>query len=116
VTRKTLLCAEPEKIREFFAGLGPFQAVVEATASPGQRESAGKSKELGISKEGSRLLRWALVEAAWRLVRLSRRWGTVFEGLRKRRGKKKAIVAVARRLLGVMTAMLRAGQPYRQIA
>ena len=33
VARKTLLCAEPEKIREFFAGLGPFQAVVEATAS-----------------------------------------------------------------------------------
>jgi transposase len=87
-----------------------------AGLAPGQRESAGKSKELGISKEGSRLLRWALVEAAWRLVRQSRRWATVFEGLRKRRGKKKAIVAVARRLLGVMTALLRTGQPYRQAA
>jgi transposase len=87
-----------------------------AGLAPGQRESAGKSKELGITKEGSRLLRWALVEAAWRLVRQSHRWATAFEGLRKRRGKKQAIVAVARRLLGVMTALLRTGQPYRQAA
>jgi hypothetical protein len=33
VLRKTLLCAEPERARKFFAELGPFQAVVEATAS-----------------------------------------------------------------------------------
>jgi transposase len=80
---------------------------------PGQRESAGKSKELGITKDGSRLLRWALVEASWRIVRHSRRWGTAFEKLRQRRGKKKAIVAIARRLLGVMVALIRTGQEYR---
>jgi transposase len=80
---------------------------------PGQRESAGKSKELGITKDGSRLLRWALVEASWRIVRHSRRWGTAFEKLRQRRGKKKAIVAIARRLLGVMVALIRSGQEYR---
>src|SRR5437660_6164646 len=33
LTRRTLACCEPEAIREFFAGLGPFRAVVEATAS-----------------------------------------------------------------------------------
>jgi transposase len=87
-----------------------------AGLAPGQRESAGHSRELGITKEGSRLLRWALVEAAWRLVRHSRRWGTIFENLKKRRGKKKAIVAVARRLLGVMVALLRTGQRYRPAA
>jgi hypothetical protein len=31
--RKAFHCSQPEKIREFFAQLGPFQAVVEATAS-----------------------------------------------------------------------------------
>jgi len=41
------------------------------------------------------------------------RWETVYERLHKRRGKKKAIVAVARRLLGVMVALLRSGQAYR---
>jgi transposase len=80
---------------------------------PGYRESAGKSKQLGITKDGSRLLRWALVEAAWRLVRHSRRWQTIFENLRQRCGKKKAIVAIARRLLGVMVAVWRKGETYR---
>ena len=87
-----------------------------AGLAPGQRESAGRSKSLGITKEGSRLLRWALVEAAWRLVRFSKRWRTVFDNLAARRGKKKAIVAVARRLLCVMTAMLQNGRAYRHAA
>jgi len=87
-----------------------------AGLAPKRRESAGRAKELGITKEGSALLRWALVEAAWRLVRHSRRWATIFEGLSRRRGKKKAIVAVARRLLGVMVALLRTGQRYRAAA
>jgi transposase len=86
-----------------------------AGLAPGQRASAGRSQDLGISKAGSRLLRWALVEAAWRLVQKSQRWQRVYEGLYKRRGKKKAIVAVARRLLGVMVALLRSGQGYRLV-
>ena len=87
-----------------------------AGLAPGQRESAGKRRELGITKQGSALLRWVLVEAAWRLVRCSRRWGKIFEALQRRRGKKKGIVAVARRLLTVMVAMLRSGQSYRLAA
>jgi transposase len=87
--------------------------VAYAGLAPGRRESAGHSKEMGITKEGSRLLRWALVEAAWRLVRQCHRWQTVYDQLRHRRGKKKAIVAVARRLLTVMVAVWRSGQPYR---
>lgn len=88
------------------------RAVAFAGLAPGKRESAGKTKELSITKEGSRLLRWALVEAAWRLVRTVRRWQTIYTAL-QRRGRKKAIVAVARRLLTVMVALLRSGQPYR---
>lgn len=92
------------------------QVTAYAGLAPARRESAGKSRDLGISKEGSRHLRWALVEAAWRIVRRVRRWQTIFEQLRQRRGKKKAIVAVARRLLGVMVALLRTGQKYRHAA
>ena len=80
---------------------------------PGQRESAGRIRELSITKEGSRLLRWVLVQAAWRLVNTTARWRRIFEGILKRRGKKKAIVAVARRLLCVMVSMLQSGQSYR---
>ena len=80
---------------------------------PGSRESAGRSKQLGITKEGSKLLRWVLVEAAWQLVYRTRRWGAIFDSLAQRMGKKKAIVAVARRLLCVMVSMLRNGRAYQ---
>lgn len=83
---------------------------------PGIRSSAGKEKQLGITKEGSRLLRWALVQTAWRLVGKTRRWGSIYQKLKARCGAKKAIVAVARRVLCVMVAMLRSGQPYQMAA
>jgi transposase len=89
------------------------QVAAYAGLAPGFRESDKHRRELGISKEGSPLLRWALVETAWRMVRCSRRWQTIFDALRKRRGKKKAIVAVARRLLVVMATLWRTGQKYR---
>jgi transposase len=79
---------------------------------PACRESAGKVKQGGITKEGSRLLRWILVEAAWRLTGKTRRWGRLYERLAARKGKKRAIVAVARRLLCVMAAMLQSGRAY----
>jgi transposase len=81
--------------------------------APGQRESAGKKKDLHIERAGSAMLRWILVEAAWQLVRRTGRWREIFERLSARTGRKKAIVAVARRLLGVMMALLKSGQPYR---
>jgi transposase len=88
-------------------------AVAYAGMAPGQRESAGKRKELHIERTGSKMLRWVLVEAAWQLVRRTGRWRLIFEQLSGRIGRKKAIVAVARRLLGVMMALLRSGQPYQ---
>jgi transposase len=83
---------------------------------PVVRQSGGKrSKDLHITKEGSGLLRWALVESAWRLVTCNVKWAAVFSRLRKRSGKKRAIVAVARKLLCVLYAMLRTSTPYKVI-
>jgi len=79
---------------------------------PAVRQSAGKGKDLKITKEGSPLLRWALVEASWRVIRQSMAWERIYQGIKKRAGGKKAIVAVARRLLCVMYAMLRDGKNY----
>ena len=84
-----------------------------AGLDPGFRRSAGKCLELPISKEGSRLLRWAMIQAAWRLVVRSPRWRRMFEGLYANTGsKKKTVVAVARHLLCMMFAMLQSGRPY----
>lgn len=94
-----------------------FDSLKEATAYaglvPGKRESDGKGKDLGITKKGSRLLRWAMVEAAWSAVQNSARWREVYERIKRRRQSKRAIVAVARRLLGVLVSMLKSGTKYR---
>jgi transposase len=89
------------------------RVVAYAGLAPGHRESAGHKKDLGITKEGSGLLRWVLIQTAWRVVRCTLRWRWVYENLKKRRGSKRAIVAVARRLLTVMAALWRTGQRYR---
>jgi transposase len=89
------------------------RVVAYAGLAPGHRESAGHKKDLGITKEGSGLLRWALIQTAWRMVRCTLRWRWVYENLKKRRGSKRAIAAVARRLLTVMAALWRTGQHYR---
>jgi transposase len=83
---------------------------------PGRRESAGKAKDLGISKRGSSLLRWVMVQAAWQAVRASLKWQAFYQQVGKRRGKRKAIVAVARRLLSVLFTLLKTGQSYRFVA
>lgn len=90
------------------------QVVAYAGLAPGRRESAGKARDLGITKAGSGLLRWVLVEASWQAVRRSTHWRGTYERLKRRRGGRRAIVAVARRLLEVMVALLRSGQAYRE--
>jgi transposase len=96
--------------------IGRFHSVKAVCAYAGLvptvRQSDGKGKDLGITKAGSPLLRWALVEAAWRVIRQAAAWRRVYEQVKKKAGGKKAIVAVARRLLVVMAAMLRDGTNY----
>jgi transposase len=84
-----------------------------AGLAPGFRESAGRRKEQGITKEGPRLLRWAMIQLAWRVVTRTAYWRGIFAKLEHRVGKKKAIVAVARRVFCVLVSMLRSGQAYR---
>ncbi len=87
-----------------------------AGLAPKVRQTGGKKpKDLGITKEGSGLLRWALVESAWRLVRTSPKWSAFFSRLKQRCGSKRAIVAVARKLLCVLYAMLKTSTPYSVI-
>jgi transposase len=88
------------------------QVAAYAGLVPGRRESAGKGKDLGITKEGSRILRWALVESAWQSIRYSLKWEKIYERLKKKRGAKKAIIAVARRLLCVLVALWKTGKAY----
>jgi transposase len=60
----------------------------------------------GITKQGRKELRAALVEAAWITVRFDPAWQEQFERLAQRIGRRKAIVAIARKLLVVIWHVL----------
>jgi len=66
---------------------------------PREHSSAEKKRYLGISKAGSRLLRFLMVEAGHTTVRYDQDLKRFYRRLYQRHGKAKAKVAVARKLL-----------------
>jgi len=86
---------------------------------PKRRDSGEVSPELSITKKGNRMLRRLLVQCAHRILgpfgpdSTLRRWGL---GLADRsgtkRGKRKAIVAVARKLAVILHTLWRRDQDY----
>ena len=84
-----------------------------------RRWQSGESDRQGhISHAGNRLLRGLLVEVAWLGVRANTWMKNVYENVRRGSDKRKkiAIVAVARRLLVKLWAMLRDGTEWKEPA
>ncbi len=83
---------------------------------PSER-SSGEKRHLGhITKAGNGRMRWLLVEAAWTILRSKsaetaalRAWT---RQIAQRRGKRIAVVALARRLAGILYAMWRDNVSY----
>jgi transposase len=66
----------------------------------GVHDSGTEHHPQPITKEGRKELRWALVEAAWRAIRISPYWKEQYETYLKRMRKpNQAIVVIARKLL-----------------
>jgi transposase len=84
--------------------------------TPGLEQSGTKYHEKGITKEGRKELRWALVEVAQRAVKSDPLWKHRFQELQKRMHRNQAIVAVARRLLELVWHVLTRRQPYRHFS
>jgi transposase len=76
---------------------------------PRVRESADKSWRGPITRAGSSRLRWIMVEAAVTAVRTSPGARAFFERLCRRKPRHVARVALARKLLGAVYALLRDG-------
>ena len=73
----------------------------------GVHDSGKEHIEKRITKSGRKELRWAMVEAAWRAVRMSPYWKEQYEKyLRRMRRPNQAIVVVARKLLVVVWHVL----------
>jgi transposase len=82
--------------------------------TPGEDSSSSRQRRTGITKAGSSAVRWTLVEAAWSFRRTQPEDPAIlwYEEMAKRRGKKIAIVALARKLAGILFAIWRDGTSY----
>jgi transposase len=82
-----------------------------AGLTPGNNESAGKKKSVRITRAGV-YLKPALVEAAHAAVKskASPYYTVKYERISKRRGKKRAIIAIARMILTAIFHMLSTGE------
>jgi transposase len=79
---------------------------------PRVRESAGKRSYGGITRAGSKNLRWILLQVAQVAARHSPAARAYYERLRRKKRPQVAKVALARKLLTVMWALLRHGVCY----
>ena len=85
----------------------PRKVTAYAGLEPMERSSAERKHFLGISKAGSRLLRYLVVEAAHTAVKKDEELKRFYQRLSARRGRPKAKVAAARKLLVRSYIMLR---------
>ena len=86
-----------------------------ARLCPGNNESAGKRRS-GWTGRGNPWLRTTMVEAAWAASRSPNGYfGALYRHLAARRGKKRAIVAVAHALLIAIYHMLKDGTAYEDL-
>ncbi len=83
--------------------------------NPAERSSGGRQLLGAISKQGSTLLRWLLVEAAQTAARLDPQLRRAYQRLKFRRVSGVAKVAIARRLAIRLYWMLRARVDYAQL-
>ncbi|MBK8913386.1 MAG: IS110 family transposase [Phycisphaerales bacterium] len=110
VTRETFLAevAGPERFGSqkkltSYVGLAPDSASRPASATTWASRTAAR-----------RFCGWVLHQAAWQLVRRLVALATDLRAAGPARGKKKAITAIARRLLCLMLAVIRSGRPYQE--
>ena len=95
--------------------LRPFVANEHYVSLVPLEESSGNRRRLGhITKQGSSILRFLLVEAAQVTVRSLPEWRSKYSHLMMRRGRKIAKVAMARRLAVRLYWMMRQGWDYQQ--
>ena len=80
--------------------------------TPSEYASGPAVRRGPISRQGASRMRQLLVEAAWRAVPQDPVLQGMFDRIAATRGKKRAIVAIARRLIGRIRACFRQGTTY----
>jgi len=80
--------------------------------TPTEYSSGEHTRQGHISRQGKPIIRKILVQAAWKAIKLDPDLQQIYERIGNRAGKKKAIVAIARRLIGRVRSCIRTGTLY----
>jgi transposase len=81
---------------------------------PSVYSSGSKTYNGRITKQGSRWLRWILVEISTHAASGDANFQKVYRRVSQRRGRSTARVVVARKLLTIIYAMLKRGEPFKR--
>jgi len=81
---------------------------------PSVHSSGGKTRYGSITKQGSKWLRWILIELSHHFINSSPRMKGLYGRVAYKHGKNTARVAVAREMLKIIYAMLMQKRPYRR--
>jgi transposase len=112
ITGMTILAAIGDITRfEDFKKLSSYSGL-----TPGVEQSGTKNHGKGITKEGRKDLRWAMVEVAQRAVKSDPHWERRFQELCHRMHRNQAIVVIAHRLLELVWFVLTRKQSYRHFS
>lgn len=112
ITGMTILAAIGDITRfEDFKKLSSYSGL-----TPGLEQSGTKNRGKGITKEGRKDLRWAMVEVSQRAVKSDPHWQRRFDELCRRMHRNQAIVAIAHRLLELVWFVLTRKQSYRHFS
>jgi len=103
------LSNELETMKQFHneKGLFSFTGLTPSEYSSGEHKRQGH-----ISRQGRPLLRKILIQAAWVAIKKDVSLKVIFERIAKQAGRKRAIVAIARRLIGRILACFITGSLY----
>jgi len=82
--------------------------------TPSEYSSGEHVRQGNISRQGRSVLRKIFIEAAWVAIRQDPSLNEIYDRLSTRRGKKRAIVAVARHLAGRIRACIKMGCLYEK--
>jgi transposase len=106
----SLLVAEICDINRFSSDK---KLVAWAGLAPGIHQSGDKTVHKRITRQGNRLVRWVMVQAAQNARLHDDRFRMFYERYAERKGHLKAIVAVAHEMLRIVYFMLKRMEPYR---
>jgi transposase len=81
--------------------------------TPGEYFSGEHRWQGRISRQGKSILRKILVQVAWRAIKTDAHLAAVFERISKKAGKKKAIIGIARRIIGCIRSCFINGEIWR---